>query len=330
MSTYRAWDGNDYPSPPPDGWYEAADQQWWPEGYGPGPAAPVASDPPPTASPPAPIPPMAAPPTGGAAPAPYADTFGADPTSVMPVAGFDAPAASAPGAAPLEVPPMTTEFQAPTGPAAGGYGGPPGQAPAWSEPAPVGPPSGGSSGGSSRTGLLIGVVVGLVVLAVAAGAFVFFGGDDDGEVVAFDPSAAKGTAANPHEAGDLVRISYADPETDAAIEWTVEVLEAPGDFAATPGDDAVAGVRLRVGLAQADAPKSLSTLTMRSVGADGSRTNSGDCGVLDSPMAFDRLLAIDESTEGAVCWTVPAAELGSLTMMVEVDGIDGEIHLKLQ
>lgn len=345
MTTYRAWDGNDYSSPPPDGWYEASDQQWWPEGYGPGPAVPMVADPapipseaappptapPPVEAPPVGIPPMAAPPMaaspmGAPEAAPFADRFGADPTSVMPTAGFDAPGAPAPGA-----PPLAAEFQAPTGTADSSYGAPPGGVTGWAEPAPIGPPTGGSSGSSSRTGLLIGVVAALVILAAVAGAFVFLGGDDDdGGAVAFDPAAEKGTAANPHDAGDLVRISYTDPESGAPLEWTVEVLGAPSDVAATPGEEAVAGARMRVGLAQADAPKSLSTLTMRSVGPDGSRTDSGDCGDLESPLAFDRLLAVDESAEGGVCWTVPAEDLGSLTMVVEVDGIDGEIHLKLQ
>ena len=34
-TSYTAWDGNLYEWPPPDGWYEAADGKWWPEGYGP-------------------------------------------------------------------------------------------------------------------------------------------------------------------------------------------------------------------------------------------------------------------------------------------------------
>jgi len=34
-STYVAWDGNRYEWPPPAGWYEADDDRWWPEGYGP-------------------------------------------------------------------------------------------------------------------------------------------------------------------------------------------------------------------------------------------------------------------------------------------------------
>ncbi len=34
-ATYKAWDGHLYEWPPPQGWYEALDGQWWPEGYGP-------------------------------------------------------------------------------------------------------------------------------------------------------------------------------------------------------------------------------------------------------------------------------------------------------
>ncbi len=33
--SYTAWDDKKYQWPPPDGWYQAADGKWWPEGYGP-------------------------------------------------------------------------------------------------------------------------------------------------------------------------------------------------------------------------------------------------------------------------------------------------------
>ncbi len=32
---YIAWDGKEYPGFPPKGWYQASDQRWWPEGFGP-------------------------------------------------------------------------------------------------------------------------------------------------------------------------------------------------------------------------------------------------------------------------------------------------------
>ncbi|MDH4279970.1 MAG: hypothetical protein OEW83_18015, partial [Acidimicrobiia bacterium] len=33
--SYTAWDDNKYQWPPPEGWYQASDGKWWPEGYGP-------------------------------------------------------------------------------------------------------------------------------------------------------------------------------------------------------------------------------------------------------------------------------------------------------
>ncbi|MGI9614672.1 MAG: hypothetical protein ACR2QO_17300 [Acidimicrobiales bacterium] len=35
--TYTGWDGNPYPWPPPEGWYEASDGRWWAPGTGPNP-----------------------------------------------------------------------------------------------------------------------------------------------------------------------------------------------------------------------------------------------------------------------------------------------------
>lgn len=34
-ASYTAWDDNLYEWPPPDGWYQASDGKWWPDGYGP-------------------------------------------------------------------------------------------------------------------------------------------------------------------------------------------------------------------------------------------------------------------------------------------------------
>ncbi len=38
-ASYTAWDDKQYVWPPPDGWYEASDGKWWPQGYGPPQAA---------------------------------------------------------------------------------------------------------------------------------------------------------------------------------------------------------------------------------------------------------------------------------------------------
>ncbi len=78
MTTYLAWDGNEYPWPPPQGWYTAVDGRWWPEGYGPGPAtsAPTVAAPtdPTTVIPTAPAPEPTA--VWSPAPAPAVDPFG--------------------------------------------------------------------------------------------------------------------------------------------------------------------------------------------------------------------------------------------------------------
>ncbi len=39
-TTYLAWNGQSYPWPPPDGWYEASDGRWWAPGTGPNPPSP--------------------------------------------------------------------------------------------------------------------------------------------------------------------------------------------------------------------------------------------------------------------------------------------------
>jgi hypothetical protein len=40
-ASYTAWDDNLYEWPPPDGWYQADDGKWWPQGYGPTGASPA-------------------------------------------------------------------------------------------------------------------------------------------------------------------------------------------------------------------------------------------------------------------------------------------------
>ncbi|MGH1493677.1 MAG: hypothetical protein ACRBK7_30495 [Acidimicrobiales bacterium] len=40
-ASYTAWDDKQYVWPPPEGWYQASDEKWWPEGYGPQPSTPA-------------------------------------------------------------------------------------------------------------------------------------------------------------------------------------------------------------------------------------------------------------------------------------------------
>ncbi len=333
MSTYRAWDGNDYPSPPPEGWYQGSDELWWPEGYGPGPA-PQAADPAPAPEPtpaPAPAPaPVAEPaPSTGATAAPYA----ADPTTVMPTPAAPGSIGATPPPA-FGTPPPAQAPSAFDSPRPGGFDPSSPEPMDWSQPPGSTPPPGAgpapsdSSSGSSKVGLLIGLAALIFVLIFGGLAYLLLGSDDT-EPVAFDASAPAGSAANPHAAGDVVRLSFADPDSGASTEWTIQVVSAPVDTS-PGGDDAQATVGLQVSLDTADGPKSLSDLSFTSVAADGSKTSSGGCDAVVSPLPEDRSVAVGETVEGEVCWEVPATDLASLAMMVEVEGIDGQVHLKLQ
>ncbi len=354
MSTYKAWDGNDYPSPAPAGWYHASDDLWWPEGYGPGPAAVPTVEPIP---PPAPAPPPqpnfepqgfespSAESPGDSMPdyeSPRAEspTFDRDPTTVMPIStvfpnadggaipghSMPAPGSDAPAPSPFGVPTTDQWSQAPVGAA------PPGAAPPGSAPPGAAPPGSDipATGGSSNKGLLIAGAALLALVVVAGVAFVLTRSSDGDDAVAFDPTAAKGSAANPHDAGDLVRISYDDPDSGERIEWTIEALEAPADSSSDGGDDADATVPLRVALTESSDLENLSLLSFKAVSSDGKRTSIGECGPLTSPLPSDRAVSVDETVEGQVCWQVPTADLATITMMIEVDGIDGAVHMKLQ
>ncbi len=74
----------------------------------------------------------------------------------------------------------------------------------------------------------------------------------------------------------------------------------------------------------------MSSLTFKGVSPDGHRTSTGDCDDLAEPLPEDRAVAVGEAVEGGVCWRVPTGDLSGLAMLVEVDGIDGQVHMKLQ
>lgn len=211
--TYQAWDNNEYPWPPPEGWYQATDGLWWPQGYGPGaaedsvepgpaPQAPKAQ-PDPALGPQAIAPAAVQPPASqidiqspaqhgvpGMAPAP------------SPAPGMAPPPGGAPpaGAAPLDAP----------APAAYSAVPPPGSAPLGAaEPGPYGAPLGfeqpstlGAAPGTavampnevekdkSKTGLLVGLGLLVAVLLVGLpvlGYLALRGSDSD--------DAADGTTA---------------------------------------------------------------------------------------------------------------------------------------
>ena len=207
--TYVAWNGEEYPWPPPDGWELKVDGRYWPADQGP--ATSVASpDPEPPAPAPAPPPPQ---------------TFGAPP----PPGGYGGPSPGGGYAPP---------------PGGGGYAPPPGPG-GYTSPGPIDEPIGGPIGGPvggplpgsaaekrSNTGrnILIGLLVfialgvgGCVVLLAAVGDEISDFVDDLSEIevaeesVTFDTCGevngqliAEGSLENPR-----------DRETDFAmtISW---------------------------------------------------------------------------------------------------------------
>ncbi len=347
MSTYRAWDENDYPWPPPDGWYEGSDGKWWPEGYGPGPGTVI--EPPPSAAAPAPDP-VVPPPAAVPAPAP-------------------APAAAPPPAAPVAGPPP-----------AGGYAAAPGAAPAPNyEPAYAASPApttaGGGGGGNGKILAIVGGLVALLVLA-GIGFFVLSGGDDDPQeatdntevpvaTVGGDDTAGSDTTAagsdsgsdttapsaggdavgsfdNPYDIGDGVVLFYDDFSTGEERRWLVEVLSPVMDitqavadenqFNDPPGDGEVfAAARVRITYESGPAPANVFDLSFGAIGPSGRvlKTFEATCGVTpDSLDSFAELFP-GGSVEGNVCWATPSGDVADLRMILEASGVDGQVYVNL-
>ena len=153
--TYTAWNGDEYPWPPPDGWELKSDGRYWPADQGGEAAAAPAPDPAPVADF---TPPPAAPAPGGFdAPAPAPGGFDAPaPGGFAPPPGGPAPAPAPGGFAP----PPGAPGGAPAPQAFGGAPGAPG--------APGGAPGPGFAGPppAEKKGLSTGVIVLLAILGV--------------------------------------------------------------------------------------------------------------------------------------------------------------------
>ncbi len=334
MTTYRAWDHKDYPWPPPAGWYQAADELWWPEGYGPGPApdtpspaseAPAPAAPAPVAPAPVAPAPEAPSPVEPAGPAPgFADvpvdpttSLSTDPTTVLPTQpqGMGPP----PGAA------TSSTFDRPD-PMPGMSSTPPfgGAGP---EPAPgFGPPPGsmpGPAAPSSKKPLLIivGAVVALLVVGGIAAA-VLRSSDDDPGPVAFDAAATPGSAANPHAFGEVVRLTFDDPDSGDPVDWKIQVLSGP-----TPREGDVVGSTVRLEYVGGAQTPNLDDFELVTIGPDGDRRDRASC---PNDLVTNRVPGAGEVVEGDVCWVVPTGDLASTSMIVQVKGVDGEVHLLLQ
>ncbi len=219
---------------------------------------------------------------------------------------------------PFELPdPVSTPE--PTAPIGGGDAGP---------PPGFGPPPGSTAVPASSSSkkpliLIVGAVVALVVIGAIA-AVALLGGDDDGDggPVAFDPGATPGSAANPHGFGEVVRLTFDDPDSGDQVDWKIQVLDPP-----TPkqGDEFGSTVRLEyVGGAQTP---NLNDFEFVTVGPDGDRRDQASC---PNDLVTNRVVSPGEVVEGEVCWVVPSGQLASTTMIVQVNGVDGAVHLQLQ
>ncbi len=277
MTTYVAWDDEEYPWPPPDGWYVAGDGKWWPEGYGPGQSPvdnAVTADPPTVFEPPsqgvAPSAQSVVPPAQGVAPP--AQGFAA------PVAGVTPPPAATPPpaqAAPQMADPAYAATAAPPTQNIAGGSPPSGVAP----PAGSPPPTGSSDGsGSGKILAILGGLLLVVILGVGGLIALLRGGDDDTasatttvpvatlpDDTATDATTADTTAdttaettadttadttaetvsgsdptgsfANPYGVGERVVVFYDDFETSEERTWVIEVLSSPEDITQAVADE---------------------------------------------------------------------------------------------
>ncbi len=300
MTVYVAWDGNEYPAPPPEGWYQAADGRWWPEGYGPGPAAEPSTvaedllhrdhpveDPIPASTP------AASGPVGvESAPAPRRllviiaaaaiVMVGAVVALVLSLSGDDA---ASPTSEVATVPP-TTATTAPTTTSGS----------ADEETTTTPPPPG--SGLSLSTALDLGEAATLRYLDISEGE-------------------------------DRV---WSVEVIDAARDRTDDVL-AENQFNTPPDGEArfvMAG--LRVTYEEGPELGSLFDLNFSAVGPSGVVRTTFDpsCGVI--PDGLDPLtdVVVGTTVEGTVCWVVEPGDLGSLTMILEAFLDDQRLFLSLQ
>ena len=216
--TYIGWDGETYPSPPPEGWYKASDGRYWAPDSGPNPpptgagaAAAAATAP-------------SAPSDGGAPLAGDAQAtsqFSAPPPAAGPGLGADGPT--------TDEQPLPGALGAPGGLAGAGppAGGPPGFQPQSGS-------AGKSSSGVSRL-LLVGLgIVGAIVVVGGAIVFTQRGGGDDTAAEDTTTTVEGAEEAPDEESGDSTTTT-ADPDesassTSAADESsTTTAVEPAGD-----------------------------------------------------------------------------------------------------
>lgn len=334
MSTYIAWDGNEYPLPTPEGWYLGSDDRWWPDGHGPGPAA------------------AAPPPPAAAAPPPPASSLGS-------------PSAPPPMGMPSAAPPMGSSDTV--------YSAPPAASGSFDPDAFAGSSDDGSGGNGKRALILGGILAGLIAVGAGAWfalgsdddeaapatsvaptqldddadtTTTTTGGDDTGDETTDTTAAAvadgKGTVDDPYAIGDTIEIRYDDFESGEERVWNVVVLEPLSNITDAvaaenqfndppPPDTQFMGAPIRVTYVSGPSPATLFELSFKAVGPSGVVVATFDpsCGVI--PNALDTFAELFEggTVEGNVCWTVGPQDQSDLTMIVEVFFSDEAVYADL-
>lgn len=321
--TYTAWDNNQYPSPPPADWYQAPDGLWWPEGYGPGPAA---------AEPevaPAPAPPVQAPP---ARPTPAVDSY--SPPVSEPGVGFAPP----PGAPAPDLNPPTLDL----GPA-------PGSAEANPEPA--------QKSSRPNTGLLValGLLVAAVLVGVPLALYLASSSDDDEADATTETTAAPadnpdlplpgtgpGSLNQAWKIGDPVAVFYDNTDTGTNGRWTVRVSEPVADatssivgvneFNEAPAAGYVyALIPVEVTFKTGSADAVITDLSFNALGASGElfTVRSSYCGVVPNELSMSAGIAPGDRIVGNLCWAVPASDVASLKLVIQAEGVAGAVYVDL-
>jgi hypothetical protein len=188
---------------------------------------------------------------------------------------------------------------------------------------------------------MILIAAGLVVLVVGIVlAFLFLRGGSEtagGE----DPDAVTGSLTNPYPFEQGVVVFY-DNSAGEELRWVVQVLDPVEDAtqqlvseaAATPPSDGEVYAQTRVRLTYQSGPDSgdATELHLAAIGNDGEQLTTDDAGCPNVLDPLDTAVSLDPAgaVEGNLCWQVPAAELGDLTLAVEAAPADGTVHLSLQ
>lgn len=316
MTTYIAWDGNEYPQPTPEGWYLATDDRWWPEGHGPGtklvaPPAPGPPPPPgmPTAAPPpqamAPPQSMAPPETIYSSPPPGSGGEGST------FAGTAPPSSSGNGKAILFVAVVLVGLVAL---GAGAF-------------------VALSSSDDDATEATATTVFQTQAGDVSEGSSTTTDDSEDNGSPATTAAVVdgRGSLDDPYAIGESFPISYEDFDSGEQRVWNIEVLESIRDITEAVAEEnqfndppeegsRFMGAPIRVTYASGPVPASLFELTFKAVGPSGVvlATFDPSCGVIPDELDTFAELFEGGAVEGNVCWSVPSGDIGQLTMIVEV------------